>query len=293
MLQHATPLASTSVEIVLTMSNPRDKLIPTIRNATEQDIPAIVSLVLTSFRQFPLFAFLYSPLENNKDAAHDTIFFWSRRVLVDLLDPTATVQVAELANESLPIVRDADQNRDPIVEESWRMLEWLQQNSRLSQSSANTSGTLIVGFTIWKTRPGVDDSSVKQVSLPKATWIGMVRTMLVNLETGLWSRLYTRRDQDVTSYQEYEEAEDRLEKEFYQEPCFYLDNLCVDFRYQRMGIGTFLLESGIGIARQKRLAVGTEASLKGAGLYRKMGFAQVGNWKVGQFEVPVMKLPTP
>jgi GNAT superfamily N-acetyltransferase len=275
------------------MSNRRDKPIPTIRNATEQDIPAIVSLVLTSFRQFPLFAFLYSPLDDSKDAAHDTIFFWSRRVLVDLLDPAATVQVAELAHESLPTSQAADQSDDPIAEESWRMWEWLQQNSRLSQASKSTPGTLIVGFTIWKDRPGVADSADKQAPVHKATWMGMLRTMLVNLETTLWSRLYTRRDQDLTSYQEYEEAEDKLEKEFYQKRCFYLDNLCVDFRCQRMGIGTFLLESGINIARQKKLAVGTEASVKGAGLYRKLGFEQIGDWKVGQFDVPVMRLPAP
>ena len=259
------------------MSNQSGELIPTIRDATEDDISAIVSLVLTSFRQFPLFAFLYSPLDNNKDAARDTIFFWSRRVLVDLLDPTATVQVAELANYSLPTVQDADQSNDPIMEESWRMLEWLQRNSRLSQASKSSPGAIIVGFTIWKDWPGVDEATAKQAAVPKPTWMAMLRTTLVNLEKNIWSRFYERKDQDVASYQEYEEAEERLEKDFYKGPCFYLDNLCVDFRCQRMGIGTLLLENGIDIARQKKLPVGTEASAKGAGLYTKLGFEEGWN----------------
>jgi ribosomal protein S18 acetylase RimI-like enzyme len=275
------------------MSTQPDEPIPTIRDATEGDIPAIVSLVLTSFRQFPLFAFLYNPLYNNKDAARDTIFFWSRRVLIDLLDPTTTVQVAELANDILPTARAADQSDDPIAEESWRMLEWLQRNSRLSQASKSSPGAIIVGFTIWKDRPGVDESAAREDPVPQATWMSMLRTTLLNLETNIWSRLYKRKDQDVASYQEYEAAEDKLEKDFYQEPCFYLDNLCVDFRCQRMGIGTLLLENGIDIARQKKLAVGTEASVKGIGLYTKLGFEKVGTWKVGQFEVPVMRLPAP
>lgn len=50
---------------------------------------------------------------------------------------------------------------------------------------------------------------------------------------------------------------------FYQEPCYYLDNLCVDFRYQRLGRGSLLLQWGLEVADEKKLCVGTEASPKG------------------------------
>jgi GNAT superfamily N-acetyltransferase len=82
---------------------------------------------------------------------------------------------------------------------------------------------------------------------------------------------------------------------FYSDPCYYLDNLCVDFRYQRMGIGTALAEWGIESARTERLPVGTEAGPMGVGLYRKLGFEEVGVWRVQipggeDIEMPVMRL---
>jgi len=67
---------------------------------------------------------------------------------------------------------------------------------------------------------------------------------------------------------------------FYAKSCYYLDNLCVDFRYQRMGIGGKLLEWGIEKAKGLSLDVQTEAGPMGVGLYRKMGFEQVGVWGV-------------
>ena len=57
-----------------------------------------------------------------------------------------------------------------------------------------------------------------------------------------------------------------------------------------MGIGMMLLDQGISNARQLKLGLGTEASVKGVGLYRKRGFEEVGVWKVGGFELPVMRL---
>lgn len=81
---------------------------------------------------------------------------------------------------------------------------------------------------------------------------------------------------------------------FYKKPCYYLDNLCVDFRYHRLGIGKILVDSGIQEARRRDLPVGTEASPKGEGLYRKMGFEQVGVWTVTpEFRIPVMSLAKP
>jgi GNAT superfamily N-acetyltransferase len=85
---------------------------------------------------------------------------------------------------------------------------------------------------------------------------------------------------------------------FYAKSCFYLDNLAVDFRYQRLGIGRALLDWGIKHARGIGLPVQTEAGPMGVGLYRKAGFEQVGIWKVKmvgsadgkkEMELPVMR----
>jgi ribosomal protein S18 acetylase RimI-like enzyme len=78
-----------------------------------------------------------------------------------------------------------------------------------------------------------------------------------------------------------------------------LDNACVDFRYQRCGIGKQLLQWGLDIAREKKLSVVTEASPQGLGLYTKLGMKQVG-WlepKTGENEeemkMPVLRLNWP
>src|SRR5450432_4299632 len=67
---------------------------------------------------------------------------------------------------------------------------------------------------------------------------------------------------------------------FYANSCYYLDNLCVDFRYQRLGIGRALLEEGLDSARRVGLPVQTEAGSMGLGLYQKLGFEQIGIWKL-------------
>jgi len=81
---------------------------------------------------------------------------------------------------------------------------------------------------------------------------------------------------------------------YYQESCYYLDNLCVDFRYQRLGIGTLLLQWGLDVAHNNELWVGTAAGPKGLGLYLKHGFKQVGWFTVDvhgvEHRAPVLRL---
>jgi hypothetical protein len=133
-----------------------------IRIATEADLPAIISLLLTSFRQFSLFSFLHSPLCTNKDAAFDTIWVWRRRLLLGLLDPTVSIIVAEL-DEGVAstltkheVVDDCREVRGySIAEESWRMLNWVETIGSLSQRSAVQNGKIILGFAIWRLRSGV------------------------------------------------------------------------------------------------------------------------------------------
>jgi hypothetical protein len=158
------------------MANEQDVTQITVREAEEIDIPAILSLLLTSFRQFPLFSYLYSPLNDNKDCAHDTVFFWRRRVLLDLLNPTASVVVAEVPKLLSPIHSPSNGNEDEVELESWRMLEWVLQNRRLSQVSKKTPGSIIVGFAIWKDRLGGNSSPGEQSSVPRASCSSRLRS---------------------------------------------------------------------------------------------------------------------
>jgi GNAT superfamily N-acetyltransferase len=84
-----------------------------------------------------------------------------------------------------------------------------------------------------------------------------------------------------------------MRSRYYLKRCYYLDNLTVDFRFQRMGYGEQLLRWGVQQAQQKKLKICTEASVKGVGLYRKLGFEQIGVWRVAGFELPVMRLSPP
>jgi hypothetical protein len=140
---------------------------PTLRLATESDLPALLSLLLTSFRQFALFRFLYAPLDTDLSAAKDTIFFWRRRLLLEVLDPGAEVVVAEveedLGREGRPgisVAREDGQQQQQLVgladveKDSWRMLDWITARGELSQASQTTPGSLVVGFAIWNVRVG-------------------------------------------------------------------------------------------------------------------------------------------
>jgi hypothetical protein len=147
-----------------------------VRQAEEIDIPAIVSLVLTSFRQFPLFNYLYSPLDNDKDNANDTVFFWGRRILLGILDSATSIVVAEVPRALSPTI-DSPSNVQATVElESWQMLEWVLQNPKLSQASQKTPGNIIVGFAIWKDRLGCSAGPGEQPTLPKIDWVKRLRS---------------------------------------------------------------------------------------------------------------------
>jgi hypothetical protein len=164
-----------------------------IRRAEESDIPAILALLLTSFRQFPLFTFLYAPLDCNKAAAHDTVFFWRRRLLLNLLDPAVTVLVAEVP-ESVPattLTRGDDV--DEVENESWNMLEWVTRNGKLSQSSRLTAGKLVVGFAIWRDRPGHEAKAGAEASgggeITGASWSNRLRSPYYVITLALSYRL--------------------------------------------------------------------------------------------------------
>jgi hypothetical protein len=132
----------------------------TIRPATESDLPALLSLLLTSFRQFPLFAFLYAPLDTDLSTAKDTIFFWRRRLLLELLDPGASIVVAELAEAEGVVGRERGRGGEgerlmtDVERESWRMLDWIGARGGLSQGSWARPGWAVVGFAIWNVRVG-------------------------------------------------------------------------------------------------------------------------------------------
>lgn len=153
------------------MSSPR----PLIRPATEADLPAILSLLLTSFRQFSLFSFLYSPLDTNKDAAFDTIWVWRRRLLLGLLDPSVAIIVAEIDEEVSPTLSRTSREGEEIVEESWKMLEWVETRGALSQSSTTERGKMVIGFAIWRVRVG-EKIEKKDSAEGKRGWAASLRS---------------------------------------------------------------------------------------------------------------------
>ena len=67
----------------------------------------------------------------------------------------------------------------------------------------------------------------------------------------------------------------------------------MDFRFQRRGIGSTLLQDGIQEGQKRGLPIKTEASTAGELLYHQAGFEKVGEWKVSGMSLSVMKLSTP
>jgi hypothetical protein len=161
------------------MSSPK----PLIRPATEADLPAILSLLLTSFRQFSLFSFLYSPLDTNKDAAFDTIWVWRRRLLLGLLDPSVAIIVAEIDEEAPPTLSRTGgegEEGEEMVEESWRMLEWVKTRGALSQRSTTEKEKMVTGFAIWRVRVG-EKIEKRDSAGEKRSWVASLRSKEVLL----------------------------------------------------------------------------------------------------------------
>jgi len=120
-----------------------------LRLATENDIPSIITLLLTSFRQFSLFDYLYSPLHQDLGNAKDTIFFWTRRVKLALTDPSSAVVVAELSKGEVD--QPASQTTTASAP-SLQMLHWIESNaSELpGRSDGDKNAPPVVGFAIWR-----------------------------------------------------------------------------------------------------------------------------------------------
>jgi len=135
----------------------------TLRLATESDIPAITSLFLTSFRQFPLFAYLFSPLTTNLDYAHDTVWYWRRRLIVGLLDPATQIVIAEAESGSLNVVESGGET----WERGLQTLEWTERNSL---STVSEDGKEVVGFAIWRVKKGESDEGAELGVIAPSLW---------------------------------------------------------------------------------------------------------------------------
>jgi len=260
-----------------------------IRPAIQEDLFAISVLVLTSFRQFPLFSYLYSPLNVNRDYAKDTLWFWRRRVQLEMLNPDARVMVAEVDKNVEATGREDPSEVDEVVKESWEMFEWVRKRYGVEPQEVR-GGKVIVGFAIWWTRRPAESEPEGTI---RKSWGTMIQEFFTRSELWVWSLCYSRVDQDKKAYKAYIEAEEELEEKFYSsEPVYYLDNLTVDFRFQRKGIGLALLQDGIQEGQKRGLPIKTEASPAGELLYNQAGFEKVGEWKVIGMVFPVVRLST-
>ena len=135
---------------IISLLSMAQTLKPSLRFTNNTDVPAIISLLLTSFRAFPLFDFLYTPLRTDKDNAFDTVFYWSRRVKLAISDPSSSVLVAEIPPGEVESLASWE-NREIGDEDAWKMLDWARTRGGLDQV-VSERGTIIVGFSIWRWR---------------------------------------------------------------------------------------------------------------------------------------------
>jgi predicted N-acetyltransferase YhbS len=131
-----------------------------------------------------------------------------------------------------------------------------------------------------------------------------------DLDLAFWKGIYTRKDQDLPKYQAYIAAEEEASEgygcfrytpklkvltvcliRFYKEPCYYLDNLAVDFRLQRRGVGAALVRRGLQAADALRLPAQTEAGPAGEGLYLTLGFKTIATWDIKLPQATPITLP--
>jgi hypothetical protein len=121
-----------------------------LRLATKKDVGAIIALLLTSFREFPLFDTLYSPLREHPDYAKDTVFFWGRRVKLALADPNSVVLVTEMNYaDAQSIINTSSKSKDENAL-NCKMLNWCEREGLKQENSR--SGNLVIGFAIWRLR---------------------------------------------------------------------------------------------------------------------------------------------
>lgn len=125
-----------------------------VRAARETDIPTILTLILTSFSNFPFFTYIYSPLNTNPDFAYDTVYYWRKRLLLGLLDPETSIVVAEAPAEVLGGVDEEDESfkRGMVVQ------EWSEKN--ISGARGRDGAKIVVGFAIWQLNQGNAGSQV-------------------------------------------------------------------------------------------------------------------------------------
>jgi hypothetical protein len=153
-----------------------------IRPATPQDLSALTTLVVSSYRQFPLFNYLYSPLNVDRENATDTLWFWRRRILLEMLDTNSRVVVAEVDQSTLTRAsldqEDIGSHNDTEVEDSdfkasREMLEWTRQKLG-GDPQITSSGRVIVGFAIWFVRSPEGGGGASQPAV-RRSWRTMFR----------------------------------------------------------------------------------------------------------------------
>jgi hypothetical protein len=74
--------------------------------------------------------------------------------LLGLLDARVAIIVAEIDEGVSPSLSSTCGEGGEIVEESWKMLEWVKTRGGLSQRSTTEKQKMVIGFAIWRVRVG-------------------------------------------------------------------------------------------------------------------------------------------
>ena len=145
-----------------------------VRPATIADLPAVLNLLLTSYRQFPLFSYLYAPLYKNLDWARDTRFFWRRQLRLTMLQPGATLVIAETDAPLPDNGPHTAKNDGDEVKESSRMLEWIGAQGQ-TRVSTQEDDWQVCGWAMWMVRKGCGENRLNDHG--------------GNLQQGWWDRV--------------------------------------------------------------------------------------------------------
>ncbi|PGH06100.1 hypothetical protein AJ79_06634 [Helicocarpus griseus UAMH5409] len=221
-----------------------------LRPLSVSDLPAAASLVADAMRDDEIWQYLCPARMEYYSHYRDSFL---RRMKLRLSKPGWVTYVA---------VTDADDEGEPI---------------------SSHGGGKIVGYAAWE-RDG-NSPAARKWRGKNDTFGCWIERFLQGIEGYYIDFFNLDKSVDKFNLATYLSAtEGSFPSKIYPE-LWYLSTLAVHPSYQRRGIGTKLVEWGMEQARMEKVPVGLEPSIKGTGLYEKLGFRTISKseWIEGQW----------